>query len=486
MWCTVSPNRTVVTSFSPRRRSFSSLATEPASQCSQTTPFEDGDWVVKLASPLGGEGSTVACALSNGEIQAYDQETLHRVRSFFPPKQNGNVSMMESNHASFVEDLAYDISGRILVCARRDGSVQAFDLRTESGECFHATLPKSPNEAALSVAVGYDEGSIIAVGSNKARIHFFDRRQYSGTAPSSCLLGSYTDSHRDDVICLKFHPLVPSILLSGSEDGLACIFDTTQPTESMALKSVINVGSPLRKVGFCAGPSMASPTTATSPITNNENGARGGNTSVTSTISSTTVYCMTGSETMSLWHGETGTCLQNFAGSSLRQHLSESIGQAFTIDYLIDAHWVSSTQELFLTAGTNVDTGDAAIYRLTNQNSRTFEPCCIFRGGHRGVIRATVPLAGSASGTGSILTAGEDARLCEWPLSPMPARGSNGNHEHLDQCESPDEGLWKRKTMSLSPPVHRGNATGSTSRSGPVRRQRPKSSGQSSSSLSPY
>jgi WD repeat-containing protein 89 len=424
MWSTVtSPNRTVVTSFSPRRRSFSTVA-----ESSSTSPFEDGDWVVRLtASAAGSQRSTIACALSSGEIQIYDQETLHRVFSLPPPNATDDA-------APFVEDMSYDTTGQMLVCARRGGMVQAYDLRG-GGEWSCATLNK---EAALSVAVGYENASVVAVGTSKSRIHFFDGRRRDGihSSSSSCLLGTYSDAHTDDVTCLKFHSAVPSLLLSGSEDGLACIFDTTQPTESMALKSVMNVGSPLRQVGFCAW----------------STGANGGMNTSSSSLPSTTVYCRTGSETVSIWHGETGICLHDFEGWTLRQRLSESIGQK--MDYLIDVHWLSSTHELLLTAG-NTSNHAGVLYKCTGH---TWAPCGMIRGGHQGVIRASLPLSSA-----TLLTAGEDARLCEWKMTSM---------------SRPEAPLWKRKIVSpIASPVMAAT-------SGPIRRQRFKSS--STAETAPY
>ena len=65
----LSPSRTVVTSFTPRR---------PGNAAS---PFADGDWVLCLTSSTVANGSaaTLSCALSNGFVQVYDQESLHQV-----------------------------------------------------------------------------------------------------------------------------------------------------------------------------------------------------------------------------------------------------------------------------------------------------------------------------------------------------------------------------------------------------------------------
>jgi hypothetical protein len=72
-----------------------------------------------------------------------------------------------------------------------------------------------------------------------------------------------------------------SLIVTASEDGLACIFDTSQPLEETALQSVMNIGSPLRDVGFF-GPSMQG------------------------------LFCLTGSETMSVWHHDSAQKICDF------------------------------------------------------------------------------------------------------------------------------------------------------------------------------
>jgi WD40 repeat protein len=358
----LSPSRTVVTSFTPRRPSLPD----------NVTAFEEGDWV--LCTTADTASGTVSCALSNGEVQVYDQSRLHRVHTF-----QGSDSAGSSNHATATNTVINDlISGpqHTIVTAGSDSQIVVWDLR-QGTAALRTSIPAG--QSALSVSVGFD-GYLAAVASNKARIHFMDLRQAGGPSGNdnnnnhSSLLGSYVDSHTDEVTQVHFQPGT-SVLLSGAEDGLACIFDTTQPTEEMALKSVMNVGTPLRHVGFC-GADLSS------------------------------VYCLTGSETASLWHWDSAVCQQDFGGNLLRERLVQPFGNKLSIDYLVDAHWDALTQELFMMTGSA--TGDAALFRLT-ERSPNFEPCHVLTNGHRGVVRAWSPLSSSM-----MITAGEDARLCEW------------------------------------------------------------------------
>lgn len=356
----LSPSRTVVTSFTPRKPSL------PDS----VTAFEEGDWV--LCTTADTASGSVSCALSNGQVQVYDQTRLHRIHTF----QHGDSC--SSNHATntVINDL---ICGpqHTIVTAGNDSQIIVWDLR-QGTAALRTSIPAG--QSALSVSVGFD-GYLAAVASNKARIHFMDLRQAcpsgnnnNNNNNSNNLLGSYVDSHTHEVTQVHFQPGT-SVLLSGAEDGLACIFDTTQPTEEIALKSVMNVGTPLRHVGFC-GADLDS------------------------------VYCLTGSETASLWHWDSAVCSQDFGGNLLRERLVQPFGNKLAIDYLVDAHWDAQSQELLMMTGSA--TGDAGLFRLTERNPN-FEPCHVLTNGHRGVVRAWSPLSSSM-----LITAGEDARLCEW------------------------------------------------------------------------
>ncbi|KAL8761104.1 MAG: hypothetical protein Q9184_002755 [Pyrenodesmia sp. 2 TL-2023] len=60
----------------------------------------------------------------------------------------------------------------------------------------------------------------------------------------------YVESHSDDVTDLSFHPANPSIVLSGSTDGLVNLYDTATTDEDDALIHVFNHGSSIAHAGF--------------------------------------------------------------------------------------------------------------------------------------------------------------------------------------------------------------------------------------------
>jgi WD40 repeat protein len=359
----ITPSRTVVTSFNPRTTAASQ------SQAAATTSedyFERGDWVLRAtACP----NQWVSCALSNGEIQVYDQERLHLQQTY---------KVDNHNQTHLITDLVGDCSSsnpHTLAATSSDGTLTLFDIR-QPIPTFQLKLPRA-EEKALSVSIGYD-GSLAAVGSSKARAHFFDLR-------GRALLGTYSQAHTDEVTQVRFQPLsgfgttttTSSILVSAAEDGLACVFDTSQATEEAALKNILTVQSPIRQVGFFGPQSEA-------------------------------IYCLTGSESLKLWHLEDTTCRKDY-GPQFRHDLGQlwganSSAASTPMEYLVNCHWDISRQELLLLAGSS--NGDAGVFKVMEQDVTLSHR---LSGGHRGVIRSWSSLS-----TNVFVTVGEDARLCEW------------------------------------------------------------------------
>mmetsp|Transcript_12312 Transcript_12312/g.23558 ORF Transcript_12312/g.23558 Transcript_12312/m.23558 type:complete len:407 (-) Transcript_12312:74-1294(-) len=355
------PSRTIVTSFNPRKTPVSADdANSSSTSSSASSLYEGGDWVLCLAA----SSNSIACALSSGEVQVYDQERLHLTQTF----PRGAPASYSSMAPATITSLVYAPKSPVLVSTDTSGALAVMDLR-QGQRTTRISLPTP----ALSLGLGYEEGHLAAVGSDRGRIHFTDLRQ-----PGS-LLGTYIDSHTDDVTQVTFcQQNNPTMLLSGAEDGLVCVFDTTQPTEETARKSVCSVGTAVRHVGFCGN-------------------------------NSSNIYCLTGSETLSLWHVESATAVRDY-GWETRSRLSQAAGIA--IDYVVDAGWNETTKQLMVMAGTSA--GDSVLYSLGG-NSNEFRAEYLLQGGHRGVVRAWTPLQPTMS---AFMTAGEDARLCEWRPTP--------------------------------------------------------------------
>jgi WD repeat-containing protein 89 len=431
----LTPSRTIVTSFSPRQKASAPVLINSIDNDSKipTSTFDEGDWVLCLAascsSSVTDQNSTISCALSNGNILVYDRSRLLPVVSY----------RHEQNSNAVVTDMIYrpnDLS--TLLTTGMDGSFVIKDFRQQSNLITQGinicTVRESHNESLLSLALGFD-GYIVALASSKGYIHFVDLRKMISPSGSTLLLGSYVNSHHDAITMVEFHPDKRSILMSAGEDGLMCIYNTTQPSEEQAIETVINTGSPCRKARFCGS----------------------------------NIFCFSGSETASMWDWNTGIRVNDGGNFHLRDNLSAIA--TMPINYLIDAQWDPDNLHLSICAG-NYD-GNVAIFSYDDQhnNNVPWEVSDLLIGGHQGMIRAWCPTKasmqiGSDSATSVIFTAGEDARICEWKRFDRSIR----QHESCDDS-----------TIRLTS-VNTKRVNTSPNSGGPIRRQR---RGRNSS-LKPY
>ena len=408
-------------------------------------PSISGLYILHVASgPCGSalpSASTapISCALSNQSVQTYDA-TTHAL-----------AHTVSRAHAGPITDLSHLTNeGSVVVTSGQDGCVRLFDLRQSASATNNSTntqglskaaaemqLPRK--EEALSVAIGYG-GALAAVGGSRGLVHFYDLRSLGGTGnggnggnggttSSTCspsLLGTYEDAHTEEVTRVRFRPAsdlsgaTTNTLVTAGEDGLVNVFDTSQPNEEAALSSVLNVGTPLRDVGFF-GPSGEG------------------------------LYCLTGSETMSVWHPDSAQRICDFG--DVRARLGDSAGMG--IDYLVGCHW--DGRALALLAG-NSD-GGAAVYRV---DAGSIALTHTLVGGHRGCVRGFVATRGGGGAATQAqrhwITAGEDARLCEWNL------------------DGPEAAATAVASAAVSPRIKSSASNPSQRRGGPIKHTRKKQS----------
>jgi WD40 repeat protein len=70
---------------------------------------------------------------------------------------------------------------------------------------------------------------------------FFDIRERK-------FLGSYWESHSEDITAAKFHPTNPDLLISGGIDGLINLFDISKPEEDDAMTNCFNMEGCIEKL----------------------------------------------------------------------------------------------------------------------------------------------------------------------------------------------------------------------------------------------
>jgi WD40 repeat protein len=382
----ISPNRTTVTSFSNSSTKESGFE------------YDASDYVLSISSQTSNLSSaSVAAALSNQCIIQYDSNN-HQV-----------VQRIEKAHDGPISEICYfppdyfglDSNGHVpstlLISASQDGTVKIFDLRSKSSTSPAITSKlQLPNEQALTVSLGFG-GTLAAVGTNKSRISFFDLRYSSGNKPSGQWMGNYVDAHTDEVTRVRFQTVIDpntkqqtTILATASEDGLLSIHDPSQTTEEAALVSVLNIGSPLRDIGFF-GPNYEG------------------------------VFALTGNETMSVWHWDSAQKISDCGGDALRGLLSNAVSnnqsmdskEVSAVEYLVGCDWrcisdnsTEALPALHLMSGNSQ--GDGYIFRV---DANQITPMAHMKGGHKGCIRDF------CWSNGRLITGGEDARICEWDIS---------------------------------------------------------------------
>jgi WD repeat-containing protein 89 len=100
---------------------------------------------------------------------------------------------------------------------------------------------------ALSLALVY-----VCILSSGRPTHKCPRDVRSSPTPQA----AYHDLHSDDITTLTYHPSSPSILLSGSTDGLVNVYDTSVPDEDDITIQTLNLNASIHRAGFLDSSSL--------------------------------------------------------------------------------------------------------------------------------------------------------------------------------------------------------------------------------------
>jgi len=292
-------------------------------------------------------------------------------------------------------------------------------------------------QKVLSMSFGLG-GTLLATAAGHGA-HFFDVR-------TSAKMGVYADNHTDLVTQVRFNPCNETELATGSEDGLVCVYDTRQAHADASLQVRTGTVPSMylffffffffsRSLAFsfslilfyvCLTPLCASHVAALpsslltllpSPllsqcVINADCAVRrigffapGGE----------GVFVLTGSETLGLWHKTTAQCLNPTNVDLPRQQLG--------CNYLVDCHFDASSGKLSVLAGDWA--GNLTVAEVTDS---AVAPTAHLRsggGGHSAVVRAALWRGPS------LVTGGEDARVCLWSSDPsVQPNSSPGKTAH--------------------------------------------------------
>ncbi|OBZ84610.1 WD repeat-containing protein 89 [Choanephora cucurbitarum] len=252
-------------------------------------------------------------------------------------------------------------SDQYLFTSSEDGTLKRWDLRTPQNpiQQFQYNKPLTAFDINCNDTMAI-LGTEFSTETQSADLAFFDTRNTN-------LLHAFTESHGDDVTEIQCHPSLPAQFLSCSTDGIINSYDVTEFDEEEAMTSAINSGSSVNKIGYF-GPNAEY------------------------------LYCLTHIETFSL-HTLEGDLICDY-GDIRTIQLTE-------IDYAIDCSYDPITQRFYLVTGNNSGTVD-----FFHVNIGQLQHCQQLKmpNSHSDVVRSLY----WNHPTQSVLTGGEDGRLCAW------------------------------------------------------------------------
>ncbi|NXP47249.1 WDR89 protein, partial [Heliornis fulica] len=197
---------------------------------------------IDLSKPAQAESSRfVAVSCSNKSIRVYNRETLTFLREY--SARPAVLSGVRFAHAS----------ASLVFSACSDGTVKCWDVRLATPKAAQV-FSGYPSNVFISFDINSND-LIICAGTEKVEndtfLVFWDARGSTDCASTTKEpLGVYSESHNDDITRICFHPIEPSLVVSGSTDGLVNTFDINKDNEDDALISTCNSDSSVSFIGW--------------------------------------------------------------------------------------------------------------------------------------------------------------------------------------------------------------------------------------------
>jgi hypothetical protein len=305
-----------------------------------------------LPTAIGTTTELLAASDSSNSICLLSRQTLEQI---------GRVP----GHSDAISQVSFSKSNpAVLLSSSHDGTIHCWDLRAQK-IAYSFDARRTP---VFSFDIG-GAGDMVLAGGAKEKLLFWDLRRVDASAPNRSPL-AFTESHTEDITKVRFHPVVGNKLFTGSVDGLICLFDTAQSNEEDALLSVIPVDRAVSTFGFF-GPTGAD------------------------------LYVVSTDQMLSLWNIDQAEELAKLEDS--RKALENTV----PMDYVIDCQYDQPTNSLFLLTGTY--SGNMNILSVERTG---ITPVFELHGGHSSIIRCFDWNVSAKS----IVTGGEDGRLCLWAI----------------------------------------------------------------------
>ncbi|XP_075049121.1 WD repeat-containing protein 89 [Mixophyes fleayi] len=338
---------------------------------------------------------TIAILCSDKSIKLYRKETMTCLQEFNAhPAVLSGVRFSNSNH-------------NLLYSACSDATVKLWDARV-IGTGAVQVYNGYPSNVFISLDISCND-LVVCAGTEKVEddsfLVFWDAR-YSSDTKSKEPLGVYSESHNDDVTQVRFHPTNPSLVASGSTDGLVNVFDINKDNEDDALTSTCNSDSSVNVIGW-AGKDYKQ------------------------------VYCLTHDEGFCWWdlaQVDTEEPITLCKVEDMREKVS-----ACPIDYLIGGLYLEKKDSLLLVGGShsgNINLLNCDFERVTHLKA--------LQGGHSATVRSFC----WSVDDDSLLTGGEDAQLLLW--KPKVKDSSPKKRDHQKMASSLQQSVRVHNTKSHS------------------------------------
>ncbi|XP_004837477.1 WD repeat-containing protein 89 [Heterocephalus glaber] len=310
------------------------------------------------------KGSLVAVLCSNASIRIYDKETL-------------NVLQEVSGHPGLLNGVKFSNSCDSVYSASTDGTVKRWDARLARKKPVQL-FKGYPSNIFISFDISCND-HVICGGTEKvdddALLVFWDARVNSeALSTTRDPLGTYSETHSDDITQVCFHPSNPNMIVTGSTDGLVNVFDISANDEEQALVTTCNSASSVSCIGWSGRDYKQ-------------------------------IYCMTHDEGFCWWdlnHLDTEEPITRLNIQNVREIINMKEDQ---LDYLIGGLYHEKMDKLFVIGGTH--TGRIHLMTCTSSG---LTPMTTLKRGHAATVRSFCWDVQDDS----LLTGGEDARLVLW------------------------------------------------------------------------
>lgn len=324
-----------------------------------------GAYVLSIQKPVENNNASILTHYSDNTARLYSLSNtqFNQTNSYTIPNLS-NVCFVNENTST-------------IAATSKTGSIYLFDTRSNSNT--PSLKIDSPSNLPYACLTVNNNGTILAAGTDLVKpdsyIQLFDLRNAS-TTPTI----EYIDSHSDDITTLLFHPLYPTVLISGSTDGLMNVFQVNETTEDDALQYTFTPDS-VSKIGV---------------------------------FGHDYVYVLSHIETLSIWSLKTGDPIVELG--DVRQFTGGS--ESGVLDYAIRCVFDDAEGRLYLVGGNQG--GELSAYHV---NMEALQPIPNIFGktknngimGHSDIVRdVCMDLS-----TGLCVSGGEDGNLIAWKSIPM-------------------------------------------------------------------